>query len=131
MPLLSKEQILAVDDLTYEDVEVPEWGGTVRVRMLTGAERDKFEESVMTRKGRQVDVKLALLRAKLVALTVVDEAGQRLFEERDVAALGQKSAVALNRVFEVAQRINGLTEKDVNELTENLSDGRSGGSTSG
>ena len=42
MSLLSAAEILAADDLPTEDVEVSEWNGTVRVRALTGAERDKL-----------------------------------------------------------------------------------------
>ena len=33
MNLLSKTAILAAQDLQTEDVEVPEWGGAVRVRV--------------------------------------------------------------------------------------------------
>ena len=40
--LLNKEQIQSVSDLETQDVEVPEWGGTVRLKSLTGAERDRF-----------------------------------------------------------------------------------------
>lgn len=130
MTLLSRDQILQADDLTHEDVEVPEWGGTVRVRTLTGSERDAFEQSVITRRGKQVDMNLENLRAKLAALTIVDEDGERLFSEADVQALAQKSAAALSRVFTVAQRLNGLTDGDVEELTENLSGGPNGASTS-
>lgn len=50
--------------------------------------------------------------------------------EADVKALGRKSALALNRVFEVAQRINGLTEEDMEELAGNLENGQSEDSTS-
>ena len=42
MSLLSKEAILAAQDLPSEDVEVPEWGGTVRVRGLDGKGRDEY-----------------------------------------------------------------------------------------
>lgn len=59
------------------------------------------------------------LRAKLVALTIVDEEGNRIFSQQDVNLLGKKSALALNRVFEVAQRLNGLKPEDVEELTKN------------
>ncbi|MFE3382837.1 hypothetical protein [Streptomyces anulatus] len=40
---LSAEQILDADDLAIEDVPVPEWGGTVRVKGMSGTERDRFE----------------------------------------------------------------------------------------
>jgi hypothetical protein len=120
MKLLSKDAILKADDLPRQVVEVPEWGGSVMVRGLTGSERDKFEASVLVKKGKDYDVKLADLRARLVVLSVIDEAGNRLFDDNDVAELGQKSASALNRVFEAAQRLSGLTDQDIEELEKNL-----------
>ena len=128
--LLSREQILGAVDLSFEDVAVPEWGGTVRVGMLMGAERDAFEQGLVTRQGKKVQMHLENVRARLVALCVVDGEGQRVFKEEDVKALGRKSALALNRVFEVAQRINGLTEKDMEELAGNSASGQSEDSTS-
>ena len=47
MKLLSRDEILAASDLTKELVEVPEWGGSVYVRAMTGTERDSYEESVL------------------------------------------------------------------------------------
>ena len=46
---LNREAILAAEDLPRELVEVPEWGGAVYVRALTGAERDQFEASKIGR----------------------------------------------------------------------------------
>lgn len=128
--LLTREQILGVEDLSYEDVDVPEWGGVVRVGMLTGAERDAFEQEIVTRQGKKLLLNLVNIRARLVAMTVVDGEGQRVFSETDVKALGRKSALALNRVFDVAQRLNGLTEQDMEELAANLEVGQSDGSIS-
>ena len=128
--LLTKDAILAANDLVTEDVEVPEWGGTVRVRAISGAERDAFEQAIVTRKGKNVTTNLANIRAKMVALCVVDENGQRLFADKDVLLLGTKSAAALDRVFTVAQQLAGLTDKDVDELAENLEPGQSDDSTS-
>ena len=44
--MLTKDQILKSDDLPSEEVSVPEWGGSVMVRSMTGYERDQFEQSV-------------------------------------------------------------------------------------
>jgi hypothetical protein len=129
--LLSREQILGVQDLSFEDVDVPEWGGVVRVKMLTGTERDQFEQELVVRHGKKTSVNLANIRARLVALCMVDADGALLFTEKDVAALGRKSAMALNRVFEVAQRLNGLTEQDIEELEGNSETGQSDDSISG
>lgn len=127
MTLLSREDILSYDDYQSEDVDVPEWGGTVRVVGLTGAERDRFEASVV---GNGKKMQLSNLRARLISLCVVDEAGDRLFGTADVSALGNKSAAALERVFSAAQRLSGLSEDDVVELTEDLDDAPNGSSTS-
>ena len=40
------------------------------------------------------------LRAKLVALTIVDEAGARLFDTSDMDRLGLKSAAAIERAIQ-------------------------------
>jgi hypothetical protein len=116
---LTKEAILTADDVQFEDVEVPEWEGKVRVRSLAGIERDALEASMIEGKGKNANVNLANLRAKLVARSIVDEEGKRVFEDQDIAALGRKSAAALNRVYEVAQRLSGITQEDVDELTKN------------
>ena len=113
--MLSKEQILAVDDIKSEIVHVPEWGGDVLVRGLTGTERDEFEESLA--KGKKVSIRN--IRAKLVALGTIDEKFARMFSEGDVAALGAKSAAALDRVFNAIRRLSGLTSEDVAELEKN------------
>jgi hypothetical protein len=119
---LSAEDILSADDLPSEDVEVPEWGGTVRVQGMTGTERDKFEASMIDSKGKQkapVDM-LADYRARLAAACIVDENGKRLFRSApEIKLLGGKDAKALSRVVDVASRLSGLTEDDQEELLGN------------
>ena len=121
MSLLSKTAILTANDLQTEDVEVPEWGGAVRVRSFTGRERDAFEASMVRGEGRDRKVDLTNMRARLVGLTVIDETGQRLFTDDEVDLLGAKSGAALDRVFAVAQKLNGLSGADVEELSKHSS----------
>ncbi len=116
---LSRDEILNIKDLPVEEVYVEEWQAWVRVRGLTGAERDQFEQSIVETRGKDTRVNLRNIRAKLVTLCVVDEEGKRLFKDEDVELLGRKSAVALNRIFEVAQRLSGLRPEDVEELAGN------------
>ena len=130
MAILTREQILQADDLKRETVAVPEWGGEVMVRCLTGAERDEFETALIEFRGKNYNIRLANARARLTSLSVIDEDGQRLFSEADVVSLGQKSAAALDQVFDVAQRLSGLKPKDMEELLKNLPSGQNGGSTS-
>ena len=120
MALLNKKAILEVKDIEIEQVDVPEWGGHVFVKGMTGLERDTFEASIVQQRGKDARVNMVNIRAKLAAQTICDEEGLRLFNDKDVKALGKKSANALQRVFDVAQRLSGITEDDVDELAENL-----------
>ena len=108
MNILSKDAILAADDLPRETVNVPEWGGEVLVRTMSGTDRDAFEASLLEKDGRMENV-----RARLVALTLCDAQGDRLFDDSQSVALGRKSARALDRVFSVAQRLNGIGVEQV------------------
>ena len=130
MTLLSKTEILTANDLQTEDINVPEWGGSVRVRSFTGRERDAFEASMVRGDGKDRKVDLTNMRARLVGLTVIDETGQRLFTDEEADLLGAKSGAALDRVFAVAQKLNGLSGSDVEELTKNSSGVPSAASTS-
>lgn len=129
MGLLGKAEILAAQDLKVSaDVAVPEWGGTIRVRVLSGTERDNFDYDVWERDREGNPTRTRNYRAKLVALCVVDEQGQRVFSDLDAIELGRgKSAPALNRVFEAAQRLNGMGRLGAEDAEKN-SDGQNSGS---
>ena len=118
---LNRAAILAQDDLRTEDIQVPEWGNAwVRVRSLNASERDHFEASTVQRNGKRVTTNLENIRARLCLLCLVDpETGERLFQDEDTYPLGGKSAAALDRIFTVAQRLNGLRDEDVDELAKN------------
>ena len=128
--ILSKRQILDAPDLKTEDVEVPEWGGTVRVRGLTGTQRDAYQFSIVHIEGNKATSDLTNVSAKLVAASLIDEQGNLLFDEAEVNALGRKSAGALQRVFEVASRLSGLSKADIEMLAKNSGSGQSAASIS-
>lgn len=128
--ILGREDILGAPDLANQLVDVPEWGGSVYVRTIRGSERDQYEQSLTERKGKTVEVNMRNARAKLVALAAVDSEGKRIFSNSDIALLGEKSAVALDRVYGVASKLAGLSEKDVEELVGNSDGDRSDASTS-
>jgi hypothetical protein len=131
MALLSKAEIFGQDDRKYEVVDVPEWGGSVRIRSLTGTERDEYEESLLSQRNGKAKAVLKNYRAKLVALCAVDDAGDPLFDKADVMRLGNANSAALDRLYEACQRLSGLSDEDIEELTENFDETPEEPSTSG
>ena len=114
--MLTRDTILQSDDLPSELVNVPEWGGEIFVRTLTGTERDAFEQSMVQKKNKP---NMQNVRARFAVLTICDDKGERVFTDADAAELGKKSAAALDRVFAVAQRLNGFSQDDAEDLAGN------------
>ena len=128
MAILSKDQIFSANDIKSEIIPVPEWGGEVIVRGLTGHDRDAWENALMVRRGKRFEQNMEDFRARLVVLCVIDEKGERLFHDGDVHQLTTKSAAALDRVYDKAAELSGISEKDVEDLTKDFAQGDGGGS---
>lgn len=114
MAILSKAAILAAVDLETQDVEVDEWGGTVRVAVMSGKARDDF----FARQG-EGSVPYSQFAATVLVATIVDENGGLMFEESDIEALRAKSPAATERVLAVAMKLNGIGPKAVEEAEKN------------
>ena len=117
--------ILNAEDLKYDTVDVPAWGGTVRVREPTGAEREKYDQAIASYKPRgkgkkrdlHVEVNAHLMRVRLVWLTVVGKDGERLFEtdaSRD--ELAKHSARIIESIWDVSAKLSGLLAEDDEEV---------------
>lgn len=117
MGYLTKDEVLAADDLPIEDVDVEAWGGTVRVRGLTGTERDRFEMKVAAARDHPDQI---TVRADLVARCMVDEDGKRLFTDKETARLGAKSGAALDQVFDVIRKLSGMTDDALEAAAEDF-----------
>ena len=122
MSMIDKQAIFAADDLRLEEVPVPEWPcGTLYVRMMTGIERDQWEGLVQKRtNGNGNSIDLVGIRALLVALTAVDQDGNRVFDEDDVDQLQSKNSAVLDRIAGVAMSSNGIGEKDIGDLKKSF-----------
>ena len=131
LPELSADEILALDDIIEETLEVPEWGTIIRVRGLTGRERDAYEASLLDERGKKTRTNWHNARAKLVVLSTYNVDHTRKFSESQIPALAAKSSKALDRVFTKARELSGMTEEDLEELTLGLDDAQSEPSTTG
>lgn len=116
--LLNAEAIKQVDDQRMETVAVPEWQGKVNVRNLTNEESTEFEQFCTDcRKNGKINLKG--VKVALVVRAACDDCRAPIFGKDDAAWLEKKSGAALNRVFQAAQRINGFTKTDIEELAGN------------
>jgi len=123
MPVLSKDAIKQVSDYKVETVSVPEWGGDVCIKTLSGTERDAFEEGYSEQKMKN-------FRARFLVLTLCDEGGQRLYSDDEAGELGSKSAVVLTRLFDAAWALNAFRNEDVEALGNDSASDQSDASTS-
>lgn len=115
MDQLSAEDILNKDDLPRESVDVPEWGGTIWIRIMNGIERDAFEASLaeQARSGKSKAEQMRNYRARLVVMAACDKDGRRLFADNQADALGEKNAAAIERCYDVAERLNLIGDQEV------------------
>lgn len=96
--LLSAEDIFAANDTEIATVDVPEWGGAVRVRTMTALEADEFGDT---------EKKDALVR--LVEICAIDADGGRLFQKEHLEKLRGKNWNVILRIHQAAAKLNGLT----------------------
>lgn len=123
MSVLSRDAIKNASDCKLERVSVPEWGGDVYIKTLSGTERDLFEDSYSEQKMKN-------FRSRFLVLTLCDEKGERLFGDDDFVELGKKSSVVLSRLFEQGWALNAFRPQDVDEMGNDSPSDQSDASTS-
>ncbi len=128
---LTPQSILEQPTLVIEELDVPEWKGRIRLKMLSAKERDDFESSLVqvTRGGRQ-KLNNENFRARLVQLAAVKKDGSQMFTKHDIKALGDLPAAGLQRVFNKINEMSAFSEDDLKELTEDFDDDRTDSSSS-
>ncbi|MBQ4514389.1 MAG: hypothetical protein II969_15450 [Anaerolineaceae bacterium] len=98
---LTAETILNAEDFRYEDVECPEWGGTVRVRSLSGGQRSVITQRVQDKATED-------LEELLVVMGCVDETGNRIFTNKDIDKLKKKSNTPISRISKKIMELSGI-----------------------
>jgi len=123
--VLTRDDLLTKDKLEVVEVDLGD-ETIVYVRQMTGHERDAFEQSLLTKKkdskGNVVAIEQATedFRAKLAVQTVCDADGNLILKRDDYLRLSMNiSAAKLEKIINVAQSINGIGEKDREELIKN------------
>lgn len=113
--LTSAADILAIEDRKkFVRVHVKAWKREVLLRDPSVADRDEWEIYATVNKGQPV-----AWRAKVAQLLLCDEEGKRLFSEKDIPKLADKSAAAIHEIWDVGVKLFDVTEEDLDELEKN------------
>jgi hypothetical protein len=121
--MLTVDQILDAPDLAEEVVEVPAWGGEVRVRAFSKAKQQELRRAatVVTigANGKpEEDVDSAKLERLMLVAGLVDPVFS--FDQADL--LAEKSAGAVDTILKRILAISGLTEDAAKAAAKSGSD---------
>lgn len=95
-------------EVPRETVEIPALGGCVTVRGMTGRERREFDRWFLDDDGKVDEERNSQYRERLVLVCCVDESGQPMFSEDQIAELSNVRADVLERIAEAAGRVSGF-----------------------
>jgi hypothetical protein len=122
--VLGREAFLSASSkLRKELVDVPELGGSIYIRELSGKQLLQYNERIesLQKANPELTPSSSLeLICLMVSLVACDEEGNLLFTEEDVKALMDNSFVVLNRLAQKALELSGINPKAVAEVTDNL-----------
>lgn len=111
--LLSIDEITNSSDVQYVDVEVPEWGGSVRFGTLDAGELIDFIEANDGPAKRNAGI-------RLIIKSLVDENNNRIGSDKHLEAFKKKSAKVCSRLVDEVLKLNGLGAKG-QEVPKNVS----------
>lgn len=120
MPVLGRSAFSGLK-LKTKQVPVPELGddNVALLRELTGAERDAYEagliNSRVNKRSDMQDLNMTNARARLVIVALIGEDGTQLFDPTsaaDLALIGAWPGSVLDRLYDEAAKLSGLTEED-------------------
>lgn len=113
--LTTSESILGLEDRAAPTpFFVKAWGKTVLIRDPSGADRDEWDLYCSANRGKTV-----AWRAKVAQLLIVNEKDERVFSEKDIPKLTQKSAAALHQIWNEGTKRLSVTDEEVEEMAKN------------
>ena len=128
--------ILEADDVRKERVDCPEWGLSLHIRTMSITQRTAWEQHLAVdrdkadSKGILQEDRLGDAIADLIARCACDENGELLFSLDQTSALSKKASGPMQRCYDVAARLNYLTDDHIDELVKNSEGDQSDGSGS-
>lgn len=131
MKVGTRESLMAIPRKTVT-VQFTEYDTEYRLREMSGTDRDKFEIAAFNGDGdghRRVNT--LHLRARMVALCLVDEQNVRLYADDEVHMLSDEiPASVIAELFVAAQKLNGMDAEAAERAAKNSASGPAAASPS-
>lgn len=123
MPALTRDDILAINDISVKEITIPDtipvWGGnTLFIRQLTRGQQDLYlkrqfgsiraQQDQRAKKQELSDVQIYGHDAWIFVQGVVNENGKPMFKESDIPNLNAKSGEAIGWVASEIIKFSGM-----------------------
>tara|TARA_R100000655_G_scaffold92368_1_gene133455 strand:- start:2401 stop:2754 length:354 start_codon:yes stop_codon:yes gene_type:complete len=115
---LNKNQILEAIDAKTIEFEVPEWGGSILLRGMTGKARNDYEFWASSQNKSDV-ADFRGIRERLIISCAVDESGEPLFSINEIDDLAAKNSEIIDRLHAKCQEICGMAADSVEDAEKN------------
>jgi hypothetical protein len=115
--ILTADEIWKAQDIEERTVDVPEWGGSVRIRSFTKKQTDRMLRSATTRDRFGKDT---TDNQKLEALLFVEGVIEPKFDLDDYERVLDKSAVVIARIIKSISEASGLSDLAVAEADKRV-----------
>ncbi len=113
MALLNRQQFLSADDKRYKIIELPDLGGEVKIRSMSGEDELEFEKF-------KVDKVTSEWVFWAICRYCVDENNSPMFTEQDLEDIKKKSSASLKKIFEAILDLNIINDEKIREEAKNL-----------
>jgi hypothetical protein len=104
MALTKAEILTAGQRLQTKLIDVPEWGGQVLIRELRAGQRDQLEAAISAIEPGSTDS----VRARALMVSVIDDAGNLLFDVSDLPSLAELGNIGADRIFQEIVELNRM-----------------------
>jgi len=125
---LTREQIMAADDIPKpKEFEVPEWKGSVFLRLLDVGERGEWEAKCFDDDGKP-KIHTRTFQIETLVCMVCNEQGVPIFKPEDVKVVAKKHPEVVERVAIEALKFNKLDLTSAEESGKNSREAQKRGS---
>ena len=113
MAFLTLDQIKTADDIKQNIVEIPEWGGDVKIKCMSGRLRNNLEQKVASN-APHGDIKMLVITS-----CCLGEDGNPLFTPADKKWLVEKASSPIETLFVEICKISGMGKEAFEEAEGN------------